>query len=188
MLDRHACERRVYRLATLLTGHPVAAVQVIRAVLGAQPDLRRLDSAHLDRLTVLRSRELEPAALVDDDVPREIADTLHGLGPQLREAWVLSRVYQMPEREMARAMDCSLTASRRHLEQADAAMVAAGCRPVAAARLLLDYTMRIDVPAFYREAERRRRAWMRTAIAIAVAIGALGIIALITWVLGLVAA
>ena len=55
MLDREACERRVYRLAALLTGNPVAATRVIRAVVGAQPDLRALDDAHMDRLTVLRS-------------------------------------------------------------------------------------------------------------------------------------
>ena len=41
MLDRAACERRVYRLATLLTGNPVAATKVITQVVDAQPDLRK---------------------------------------------------------------------------------------------------------------------------------------------------
>jgi hypothetical protein len=58
MADRESCERRVYRLATLLTGNPKLATGVITAVVDAQPDLRRLDSAHMDRLTVLRSREI----------------------------------------------------------------------------------------------------------------------------------
>src|SRR5262245_27370010 len=43
MLDRESCERRVYRLATLLTGDPRAATAVIIRVVDAQPDLRRLD-------------------------------------------------------------------------------------------------------------------------------------------------
>ena len=60
-MERPSCERRVYRLATLLTGDPVAATRVIESVVSAQPDLRRLDNAHLDRLTILRSREINPA-------------------------------------------------------------------------------------------------------------------------------
>src|SRR4030095_11058661 len=124
MLDREACERRVYRLATLLTGNPIAATKVIAQVVDAQPDLRNLDSAHMDRLTVLRSREVKPAMLVHELAPPEMAEALANLTPQQREAWVFARVYHVPEREVARAMDCSVTATQRHLELAETALAA----------------------------------------------------------------
>src|SRR5688572_23257240 len=106
MLVREACERRVYRLATLLTGNPVAAAGVIAQVMDAQPDLRQLDGPHMDRLTVLRSREIPSAMLVDDAVPVALAQALAGLTPQQREAWILCQVYRTPIREAAKAMDC----------------------------------------------------------------------------------
>jgi len=165
MLDREACERRVYRLATLLAGNPTAAAKVIAQVVDAQPDLRDLDSAHMDRLTVLRSREINPATLVHDLVPPRIAEALANLTPQQREAWVFARVYRSPEREMARAMDCSVTATMRHLDLADAAMSAAlGAQEASsAASTLLSYSMSMDVPKFYR-VERLRRRHARIAL------------------------
>jgi len=158
MRDREACERRVYRLAALLTGNPVAATRVIEAVVGAQPDLRALDNAHMDRLTVLRSREIASARLVGDTLPAAVATSLAALPPQQREAWVLSRVYELLPRETARAMDCSVTATARHLEQADALMGRAlGGQTDQAAQALLSYALSLDVPAFYRQRQRRRR-------------------------------
>jgi hypothetical protein len=158
MLDRAACERRVYRLATLLSGAPGAAVRVIEAVIDAQPDLRRLDSAHMDRLTVLRSREIAAATLVDERIPPAAAEALAALTAQQREAWVLARVYRLQRREVARAMDCSINAIALHLEQAEAAMHAAlGGEIGPAAEALLGYSMGLDVPAFYRARRRRRR-------------------------------
>ncbi len=163
MVNRGACERRVYRLATLLTGNPVAAAQVISAVLDAQPDLSRLDSVHLDRLTVLRSREIDPGLLVGRGVPAAGAAALAALRPQQREAWVFVRIYGLTPRDAARAMDCSLTAMQRHLAQADAAV--AGAVPAdgtgAAASALREYTLGLDVPAFHRAARRRREAQRR---------------------------
>ena len=47
MLDRVSCERRVYRLAVMLTGNPTAATRVISEVVNSQPDLSTLDSAHM---------------------------------------------------------------------------------------------------------------------------------------------
>ncbi|TVQ54042.1 MAG: hypothetical protein EA377_06555 [Phycisphaerales bacterium] len=158
MADRQACERRVYRLATLLTGNPRLAAGVITVVVDARPDLDRLDSAHLDRLTVLRSREIRPGRLVDPALPDEVAETLASLPPQQREAWVFARVYGMPLREIARAMDCSLKAIERHLDQADRAMEALkSISAEEAAKRLLAFSMRLDVPAFYRIQQRRRR-------------------------------
>jgi len=182
MLDRTACERRVYRLAVLLTGNPISATKVIGQVLDAQPDLRRLDSAHLDRLTVLRSREIATAMLVDESIPRDVAAWLANLDPQQREAWVFLRVYQLADREMARAMDCSLTAAQRHLYQAERSLnERMGDTAATVPSTLLSYSMRLDVPAFYRIERRRRRQWRLAWIVIGIAAVALGLAMLLTW-------
>ncbi len=180
MLDRHACERRVYRLATLLTGNPIAATGVIRAVIGAQPDLGNLDNAHMDRLTVLRSREIAASTLVGEAIAGITASALADLAVQQREAWIFSRVYRLGDREMARAMDCSTTALKAHLDQAEAAMgKALGSAIDKAAGSLLDYSLSLEVPPFYRENLRKRRRmklvgraaiWL-LAIAVVVAVG-----------------
>lgn len=182
MLDRQACERRVYRLATLLSGDPAAATRVISDVLDAQPDLARLDSTHADRLTILRTRELlasmpksTAAIIVDDALPHDIARALAHLEPQQREAWVLMRVYRMTDRETARTMDCSATATARHVELAESALREARGREraEAAAEAVRTYAMSIDVPPFHRRRIRRRRqmrllAWLAIPVAIAV--------------------
>ncbi|MCI0364323.1 MAG: hypothetical protein L0Y44_12430 [Phycisphaerales bacterium] len=176
MLDRAACERRVYRLATLLTGDPVAATKVIEQVVDAQPDLRDIDSAHMDRLTVLRSREIKPAILAHDLVPNSASEALASLPPQGREAWVLAHVYQVPGREIARAMDCSFTATKRHLEGAEAAMLRRlGDRAPEAGRAIRAYSLSLDVPRFYRLERFRRR---QTRIAVLVIIASLVALAL----------
>jgi hypothetical protein len=161
-LNREACERRVYRLATLLTGNRVAATRAIQSVIDVQPDLRKLDSAHMDRLTVLRSREIEAATLVDDQVPHRVAAALASLERQQREAWVFARIYRLAPREAAKAMDCSVTAASRHLERADDAIRAAlGDQAGEAAESLVRFSMSLDVPEFYRKrrALRRRLRW-----------------------------
>ena len=184
MRDRRACERRVYRLAVLLSGNPVAAATVIKAVLNAQPNIASLDSAHMDRLTVLRSREIAPAMIVDDRVPPEAAKALAGLTPQQREAWVFVHVYKLVVREAARAMDCSVTAITNHLVQAQESMertLAGSESPMTqeeAAAVLRGWSMAIDVPAFYRaeEARRRRFRWLLMVIGVLVVVaGIVGI-------------
>ena len=182
MFDRAACERRVYRLATLLTGNPVAATRVIERVVDAQPVLANLDSAHMDRLTVLRSREVKPAVLVSDLVTLQISEATASLSPQQREAWVFARVYRVPEREMARAMDCSLTAAVRHLEQADAAInQRLGATASSAAPILLTYSMTLEVPRFYRLQQQRRRHSRIAVMILAAALSALTLAALVMW-------
>ncbi|MHC4947432.1 MAG: sigma factor-like helix-turn-helix DNA-binding protein [Planctomycetota bacterium] len=175
MVNREACERRVYRLAALLTGDTGAAVGVIAEVIGAQPDLRRLDTAHLDRLAVLRSRAVPAGPVADADMPPAWAGAIAGLPPQGREAWVFARVYGLSSRQAARAMDCSVTATGRHLEQADAALAGAGVPPGEAAAALRAWSMRLDVPAFYRAAQRRRRRvrWLWRTLAAVVALAAI---------------
>ncbi|MCP3903769.1 MAG: hypothetical protein GY715_09055 [Planctomycetes bacterium] len=180
-LDPTACERRVYRLAVLLTGDRVAGARVIEEVLGAQPDLRELDDAHIDRLTVLRSREVRAAAIRDDAVGPETADAVAALDRQPREAWVFTRVYRLGPRELARAMDCSVTASQRHLERADRAMRdALGGRAAEAPPVLLGFSHALEVPAFYRadQASRRRRRLVLVATVVIVLVAALAAIVL----------
>ncbi|MHC4107155.1 MAG: sigma factor-like helix-turn-helix DNA-binding protein [Planctomycetota bacterium] len=181
-MDRQACERRVFRLAMLLLGGPNAAARVIEAVVDAQPDLGAIDSAHLDRLTVLRSRELRPRAIDSQAVSQDVAEALAGLPVQVREAWVFTRVYQMPPRETAKAMDCSVTATQRHLAAGDGAMSQAlgpGAEP--ARETLLRFSMSLDVPAFYRARKRqrlrRRRLWWAAAALLVL----LGMIATLRW-------
>lgn len=178
MLDREACERRVYRLATLLTGNPQLAVGVITVVVDAQPNLSRLDSAHMDRLTVLRSREVRPGVLDAESVPGGVSRALAELSPQQREAWVLARVYRIPMRELSRAMDCSVTATQRHLDVADGAMkIATDGRMHEAAEQLLAYSMSLDVPAFYRDRRRRRRILQLAVAGLVIFLALAGIIA-----------
>lgn len=182
MLDRESCERRVYRLATLLTGDPRAATAVISRVVDAQPDLRKLDSAHLDRLTVLRSREIPPRALHKTSVPDTFADALGSLPAQQREAWVFARVYQLAEREMARAMDCSHTAIHLHLHAADESMNRL-LGPVlhAAPQAFLEYSMSLEVPEFYR-LHKQRRKQIRTIVLVAgISLSVLIVVLVIAW-------
>nr|MCH8153070.1 hypothetical protein [Planctomycetota bacterium] len=189
MLNREACERRVYRLATMLIGDPVTATRVIEAVVDAQPDLRRLDSAHLDRLTVLRSREMGRATIVDGAVPPAVASALASLPSQQREAWVFTHVYRVPQREMARAMDCSVTATTRHLQLAEAAMAApAGDAPKMAARALLKYSMSLELPAFWRAQRRRRRTMRRMIVVLVFGLVLLVLIVAITGLMRMLAA
>jgi hypothetical protein len=178
MLDRAACERRVYRLATLLTGKPTAAARVIDQVLAAQPDLRALDGAHMDRLTVLRSREIPAGRIVDDALPASSAEALAALTAQQREAWIFRRLYALPPREAARAMDCSVTALGLHLDQAQWAL---GPDDRELARELLAYTMTLDTPAFYRARRARRRRWRRVLLAAAVLAAAVALALLLRW-------
>ncbi len=172
----------MYRLATLLTGNPNSAAGVITAVVDAQPNLSSLDSAHLDRLTVLRSREVTAGVLEDNDIPAHIAKALAALSQQQREAWVLARVYRIPLRELSRAMDCSVTATTRHLEVADGAMkIALQGKMVEAAKVLLDYSLSLDVPEFYRAQQRRRARVRRVMWAIATVLVLAAIVAAAVW-------
>lgn len=180
-MHRAACERRVYRLAALLTGSPIAAAEVIEHVLAAQPDLRRLDDARLDRLTILRCREAVPEAgiIADDSLPRVAAEALAGLRSQPREAWVLHRLYAMTPRDAARAMDCSRDAATRHLAEADARIAEAGPAD-RLAEALLAWTLELEIPAFHRvRIERRRRR--RIVLRIAVVVVVVGLFLLAAW-------
>ena len=101
-------------------------------------------------------------------MPTRVSETLAGLAHQPREAWLLSRTYRMPLRDVARAMDCSSTATARHLQQAEEALAGAlGDDVGEAARTLLDYSLTLVVPEFFRAGRRRREHLRRVVIAIA---------------------
>lgn len=163
MLDKQSCERRVYRLAVLLTGNPKAATRVISSVIGSKADIRKLDSAHLDRLIVLRSREIAPGIIRDDRLSQSLAKALSELSAQQRESWVFNHVYRMMPRDIAKAMDCSVRAVRTHLTTADAHMHSiignTSEEEKTAAKALLQYSMRMDVPEFYRKKVILKRSW-----------------------------
>jgi len=177
MVEREACERRVYRLATLLTGSPSKALRILDHIVRNQPRLDTLDTTHLDRLTILSCRNARPTALGDEDIPRSAAEALAGLRPQQRETWVLTHVYRLSPRETARSMDCSVTATRRHLEQAEQRMrEALGPRGDShAAGAMLRYSMRLNVPqVFYIHQRRRKRIrWTVMIIVLSIVVSAM---------------
>jgi hypothetical protein len=182
MLDRESCERRVYRLATLLTGDPHAATRVIGQVIDVQPDLSRLDGPHMDRLTVLRSREIASRPLRSDVVPAAIAEAIARLPPQQREAWVFSRVYQLQDRELAKAMDCSVTATRLHLNNAEQTVIRwLGADAAHAADSLLRYSMSLEVPGIYRVLRDRKRRFRKAIRIVGIASFVLAILTVIAW-------
>jgi len=186
-MDRDACERRVYRLALLLTGDRRAATRVIEEVVEAQSDLGKIDSARLDRLTVLRSREKAGAGTGGNRstvVSTDVTEALGRMPTQAREAWIFERVYRLDRREAARSMDCSRTATTRHLEQAEAALqqvLGSGAEADAAAERVLQYSLSVDVPGFYRAKQRRRRRWRRVRWLFLAMLLAACVVAAVTW-------
>ena len=182
MLDREACERRVYRLAALLTGRQKSAVRVIEQVVGARPDLQSLDSEHLDRLTVLRSREQATGTFQLTGMDSSLAAALAELPSQQREAWVFISVYQLDDRTAAKAMDCSFSAARQHHDMAEATLRRRlGERLGEAAQHVRQAVVRVDVPEFFRAQQRRRQRTRRTLLALAIVAAALAAIAAISW-------
>jgi len=182
MVDRQACERRVYRLALLLTGRPKSAATVTEQVVAAQPDLEKLDSTHLDRLTVLRSRE-QPAGRAElPGLSRDITEALAALPEQQREAVIFTRVYSMDGRTAAKAMDCSYRAVHQHTERAEATLRDTLDEQLdALAKQVRRAVMQVDVPEVYRQRQRRRRRVRRTLIVLAVAAGVLAALAGLSW-------
>lgn len=130
--QKAAFERRVWRLALLLTGTPDGAARTLDGVARAARDLSTIDAVHLDRLIVLHAREVvsrPPKAKLQDapeDQPApspaaaETLGVLTEMKPQAREAWVLSRVDDLDPIHVARAMDASRTASTNFLHAAEA--------------------------------------------------------------------
>jgi len=182
MVDRQACERRVYRLALLLTGRRASAIAVTEQVIGAQADLSALDSAHLDRLAVLRSREQTAGRVELPGLEDAIAEAMAELPEQQREAVIFTRVYSMDERTAAKAMDCSYRAVQQHAQRAEATLRDTLDEQLdALAEQVRRAVMQVDVPEVYRQRQRRRRRVRRTLIVLAVAAGVLAALAGLSW-------
>lgn len=161
MPDPVACVRRLYRLSILLTLDVSVARRALKRILTTSHRIDRIDSAHLDRLTILGCREIgavNPATLA---IASPGLDYLAALSMQQREAWVLARVYRVPEREMARSMDCSTTAARRHLELADKRMADVPDQTEFVDELLR-FTLALDAPSVEIRRQQRRHRWRRS--------------------------
>lgn len=183
-----AVERRIWRLAFLLTGDPDRAATLIDDVLGTGSDPATLEPARLDRLIVLRSRESTKAAGAPTPtpvagMPPEAARTLGAalkLPPQPLEAWVLARVDELDALHMSRAMDCSKTAAGHHLEAADEAMRKALAdrfdAGLAALRAFADSLDLGPIIAHHRARVRRRRQRRTLIVTGGIAILALGLV------------
>ena len=159
MADREATERRVYRLALLLTGNAGAATAVTATVVGLRRDLHRIGGSRLDRLTVLRSREAKRTAPESTVVDEPIRKVLGSMPRQQLESWVFHRVFQLPLREMSRAMDCSVTATERHLDLAEDALerdAGVGASSTATTQIR-QWILGVDVPVVYRRRMQRKR-------------------------------
>ncbi|MFG0284311.1 MAG: hypothetical protein ACF8R7_07800 [Phycisphaerales bacterium JB039] len=189
---RRSAEARAWRLALLLTRDAEQAAEVAIQVRKAQPRLERLDPRRLDRLVVLRSREVAQrrrrrAAPAADAAPapervRPLLDALRRLGHQVQEAWIFARVDELGEIEMARAMDCSKSAAARFLAEADSALAAVDELParIEALRNWLASLAPLEAIEARRAVHRRRRRMKLTAWLVgAAAIGGAGIAAIL---------
>ncbi len=169
---RAAYERRVWRLAYLLTGNAPGAALLVDRILRDQPSLEQLEPARLDRVVVQHARGL-PRPKAPAPVPAlaslrpeaaKALDAVRELPEQPREAWVLARVDEVDELHMSRAMDCSKTAARNHLAAADQQMSARfGASAEAAASAIRSFADSLDpgpIIQAHRQ-ERRRRLKLR---------------------------
>ncbi len=181
---RNALERRVWRLAFLLTGDREGAAALVDRILDAQANLDALEPARLDRLVILQAREmmgvasLPPADFSNGPLQERALRAAHAMGAQAREAWVLARVDIVDELWMSRAMDCSRTAARQHLAGADEVMRSRlGGDYDAAVMELRKFADSLDpgpIIAANRRKRHRRRLERRMAAGIIVAVVILG--------------
>jgi hypothetical protein len=186
---RAAIERRVWRLAYLITGDAAGAARLADRIFRARVDLDALDAARLDRVIIQQAREIRPPrrttpdaaaqALRPEGDAAELLATVRQIPEQPREAWVLARVDNLDELHISRAMDCSKTAARNHLHAAEEKVLARyGPRlqqMVDALRAFadsLDPGRIIIEQRLLRRREARKRALLITAITIVIASGA----------------
>lgn len=126
MEQREAYERRVWRLAYLLSGgDELGAGRIVTEVVDTRRKLEAVEASRLDRLVVLAARRLRSSgklgrskqAPVDPGIA-VLRQTLV-LPYQSFEAWILARVDGLDEVATGRAMDSSRTAANTHLNAAN---------------------------------------------------------------------
>jgi len=122
-------ERRVWRLAYLLTGDTDGAAALAARVSRSHPDLAAMEPALLDRMVVQEARILAARGATSRPArPPMPADATRAFDAALAmprqplEAWVLTRLDDLDPLRVCRAMDCSRTAAARHLAAADEQM------------------------------------------------------------------
>jgi hypothetical protein len=177
---RVALERRVWRLAFLLTGDQEGAAALVDRILDAQSNLDALEPARLDRLVIQQAREmmgvrvpppLSHAPAAAEAIAKGLA-AAHALSAQPREAWILSRIDMVDDLWMSRAMDCSKTAARQHLQGGEDTMRnRLGDDYDAVVRALRSFADGLDpgpVIAANRAARKKARLRRRTAVFIVV--------------------
>jgi hypothetical protein len=143
--ERGFLDRRIWRLSFLITGNELAAAELVDRVQHAH-DVRGMEPARLDRLIIQQAREMlgtatgasrtagrtPPRSPLMEHAPpaaRRAFAIVQSLAEQPREAWVLSRIDQVDDLHVSRAMDCSKTAAMNHLGAADAHVRAALAPP-----------------------------------------------------------
>lgn len=189
--QRAALERRIWRLAHLLTGDEAGAAGLVDRVLDAQASPESLDWARLDRLVIQQAREMaagtkgaRPAAAPagQGDLAHRTLATALEMERQPLEAWVLSRIDELDELRMARAMDCSRTALRNHLAAGDEHMRAKlGEGAPAAVAALKKYADSLDPgPIIARHRRKRRKQRNRRMVVV------IGIVAIVVMGVALV--
>jgi len=125
--------RRVWRLAFLLTGNAPGATALIDRIQRIRRDPATLEPALLDRLIIQNARSIRPTQSLilptSPSTPFGIAGpAAEALTAALRlprqplEAWVLRRLDDLDDLHIARAMDCSKSAAKLHLNAADEVM------------------------------------------------------------------
>jgi hypothetical protein len=118
-MDRsEAYQRRVWRLALLLTDSGAQADATLTHVLRTQSDILRIGESRLERMVVLASRQPAEAggerslnSLVElDESAVRLWRAVRQLEQQPREAWIFRDLEGAELIPAARAMDCSRTA------------------------------------------------------------------------------
>lgn len=159
-------DRRVWRLAFLLTANPDAASTLVSILPAPRHDA--IEPAILDRTIIQNARSLPRAdavnlsatplcAPVTLTLATDALAAAHKLPRQPLEAWILKRIDDLDDLHIARAMDCSKTAARTHLAAADEAMaLRLADRLPSALAALRDYIDSLD-PTPLIAAHRHRR-------------------------------
>ncbi len=113
-----AYQRRVWRLAFLLTGDTGSAESLFTQIMRNHKRIESVEPERLDRMIIMYARE-HPQHTERRLRPDPHLNTLYELLPQPLEAWLLVHVEQLEQRSAAKAMDCSITALRLHRDAAE---------------------------------------------------------------------
>lgn len=161
-------QARAWRLGFLLTGSSERATRVCQLLAAAQPAFASLEPPMLDRAVIQAARQIGLPASPSSSPTLE---ALRQLPAQSREAFVLSRVDAVDDLWLARAMDCSKTAARTHLDAASRLLIAAGHEPDALAAQLRKAADAIDPAPILAHARAQHRSAKRRRLLIALGVG-----------------